>query len=143
MLGLQGLVIRNFGGFPVNTARPGTGALRAAVEILKQGQALVLFPEGNIFRNQKLTEIRPGLARIALQAANLRTQPDVKIVPVAIQYDPAIPRWRATVTIHIGQPLLTETYTWQNHKQAATQLTADLTQALKSLESPHKSLCLV
>ncbi len=143
MLGVQGLVIRNFGGFPVNTARPGAAAFRGAVEILKQGQALVLFPEGNIFRNQTLTSIRPGLARIALQAASLRPQPDVKIVPVAIQYSPAVPRFRAGVTIRISQPLLTEHYIWQAQKQAAKKLTQDLTQALKRLESPDHSLCLV
>ncbi|MDS3862328.1 lysophospholipid acyltransferase family protein [Thermosynechococcaceae cyanobacterium BACA0444] len=141
MLGLQGLIIRHFGGFPVNTTRPGVVSFRTAVDLLRHGQALVLFPEGNIFRNQKLTEIRPGLARIALQAATIRPKPDVKILPVAIQYAPAIPQWRASVTIRIGQPLSVATYPWQNSKQAATALTQDLTQALVDLESPEKALC--
>lgn len=141
MLGLQGLIIRHFGGFPVNTTRPGIAPFRTAVELLRQGQALVLFPEGNIFRNQKLREIRPGLARIALQAATAPPHPDVKIVPVAIEYLPPIPQWRASVTIRIGQPLAVATYTWQHSKQAADALIQDLTQALIQLESPEKALC--
>lgn len=141
MLGLQGLIIRHFGGFPVNTTRPGVAAFRTAVDILRHGQALVIFPEGNIFRNQKLTEIRPGLARIALQAAAVRPSPDVKIVPVALEYTPPIPQWQARARVRIGSPLLIETYIGKNSKQAADDLTQDLTQALIQLESPEKALC--
>lgn len=141
MLGLQGQVIRHFGGFPVNTTRPGVAAFRTAVDLLRHGQALVIFPEGNIFRNQKLSVIRPGLARIALQAAAARLQPDVQIVPVALEYFPPIPQWQASVRIQIGPPLLVATYARQNSKHAADLLTQDLTQALIHLESPEKVLC--
>lgn len=146
MFGLQGLIIRHFGGFPVNTTRPGVVAFRTAVEILRHGQALVLFPEGNIFRKQKVTKIRPGLARIALQAAALRPEPDVQIIPVALCYHPPIPQWRASVEINIGQPLHLAAYRSYEVKQAADLLTHHLTRALihlESLESADKTLCSV
>jgi 1-acyl-sn-glycerol-3-phosphate acyltransferase len=131
MLGFQGWVIRNAGGFSVNTLQPAISALRYGVDVLKAGESLVIFPEGNIFRDRQLQPLKPGLARLALQAAAAR--PDLKIVPIHLSYHPLIPSWGAQVEVKIGAPLNVSDYTLNRPKQAAQALTVDLTLALEHL----------
>src|SRR4028118_892633 len=60
--GLQGWFIRRMGGFPVNTKHPGISSLRHGVELLRNGEALVMFPEGNIYQDGQLHPLKPGMA---------------------------------------------------------------------------------
>ncbi|MBW4552216.1 MAG: 1-acyl-sn-glycerol-3-phosphate acyltransferase [Aphanocapsa sp. GSE-SYN-MK-11-07L] len=131
MRGLQGWVIRHAGGFSVNTLQPAIAALRYGIEVLKAGESLVIFPEGNIFRDRQVQALKPGLARLALQAATAR--PDLKIVPIHLSYQPLIPDWGAQVEVKIGQPLNVNHYTLERPKQAAQTLTVDLKLALEQL----------
>ncbi len=139
MLGLQGWVISRCGGFPVNTQAPTVSALRTGVEILQQEQALVVFPEGNIFRDSQVHPLKPGLARLALQAAQRGTA--VRIVPILLSYSQPYPRWGSHVKVIIGSPLSTENYALNQPKVAAQRLTGDLFRALQQLQSPHPQLC--
>ena len=66
--GLQGWFVRRLGGFPVNARHPAVKTLRHAVELLQDKQMLVIYPEGNIFRDGKLHPLKPGIARLALNA---------------------------------------------------------------------------
>src|SRR5919202_5151126 len=66
--GIQGWFIRRMGGFPVNTRHPGVGSFRHSLELLRNGEALVIFPEGDIFRDGRVQPLKPGMARIGLQA---------------------------------------------------------------------------
>lgn len=140
MQGIQGWIIRRVGGFPVDTKRPTISSLRHGVELLQAGEALVIFPEGNIFRDRQVQPLKPGLARLALQAEGAGVPPtrtraslNVKIVPIAIQYSQPIPHWGCDVSICIGAPLEVIRYTTEPVKQAARRLTADLEVALKNL----------
>jgi 1-acyl-sn-glycerol-3-phosphate acyltransferase len=134
MLGFQGWVIGRAGGFSVNTTQPAIAALRYGVEVLKAGETLVLFPEGNIFRDRQVQPLKPGLARLALQAA--AAGPALKIVPVHLSYRPLIPNWGADVEVKIGPPLNASDYNLKHPKQAAQALTADLKLALDQLSEP-------
>ena len=60
--GIQGWFIRRMGGFPVNTRHPGIGSIRHSVELLRNGEALVMFPEGNIFRETHVQPLKFGEA---------------------------------------------------------------------------------
>ncbi len=131
MLGPQGWVIARAGGFSVNTTKPAIAALRYGVEVLKAGESLVIFPEGNIFCDRQVQPLKPGLARLALQAA--ATRPDVKIVPIHLSYQPLIPKWAAHVEVKIGPALNVSDYDLMHPKQAAQNLTADLKLALEHL----------
>lgn len=133
MLGLQGWVIRQFGGFPVDTRQPSIAALRHGVELLVAGEPLVIFPEGNIFRDRSIQPLKPGLARLAIQASQARGQADLKIIPVYLQYTPAHPTWGAEVEVYIGRPLNIADYDCRRSKATAVQLTRDLEMALNSL----------
>lgn len=139
MLGLQGWIIGQCGGFPVNTQAPTVSALRTGVELLRQGQALVVFPEGNIFRTPEIHSLKPGLARLALQAARQGTA--VSIVPMLLTYSQPYPRWGSEVKVAIGAPLTTANYSLAQPKLSAQQLTADLLATLQRLQHPPRQLC--
>lgn len=140
MQGFQGWVIRHFGGFAVNTRQPSIATLRYGVELLTQGEALVIFPEGNIFREPEPQPLKPGLARLAIQATLAREQaglpPDLQILPISLQYSHPFPKRGDTARVDIGQPLKIEHYNYRRGKQAAQELTADLYHALGQLQHP-------
>ncbi|WP_017718098.1 lysophospholipid acyltransferase family protein [Kamptonema formosum] len=136
--GLQGWFIRRLGGFPVNIKQPGISSLRHGVELLLNRQMLVIFPEGGIFRDGQLHRLKPGLARIAMQAESSQPGLGAKIVPVSIRYGQLIPGWGCGVSIHIGEPLQVADYCCQEStKQSAQKLTDALEAAIKQLDAAN------
>ncbi|MEM9164254.1 MAG: 1-acyl-sn-glycerol-3-phosphate acyltransferase [Cyanobacteria bacterium P01_F01_bin.4] len=133
-LGIQGWMIRKLGGFPVNVKRPAIATLRHGVQLLQQQQMLVIFPEGDIFRDNQIHRLKPGLARIALKAQQGMRHRPVNIVPVSLAYDRPYPTWGSRVQIQIGAPLQVSQYSQVGSpKTQAKQLTADLSTALETL----------
>ncbi|MBD2074885.1 1-acyl-sn-glycerol-3-phosphate acyltransferase [Phormidium sp. FACHB-592] len=131
--GLQGWFIRRLGGFPIDPKRPAIASLRHGVDLLQDGETLVIFPEGNIFRDGPVQRLKPGLARLALQAESSRPKLGIQIVPIRIHYsDPSVP-WRCKVKVCIGQPIQVSAYNAKTPKQSAQLLTADLKQAIEAL----------
>lgn len=54
-----------WGGFPVTRGEPDRAALRRAVEHLRAGEAVCLFPEGQLSESAELLPLLPGAALIA------------------------------------------------------------------------------
>jgi 1-acyl-sn-glycerol-3-phosphate acyltransferase len=131
--GLQGWFVRHMGGFPVDPQRPSVATLRHGVDLLQQRQALVIFPEGNIFRDGKVHPLKPGIARLALNAESSHSGLGVKIIPIGINYSDPYPSWGTDVSIHIGSPIAVADYTINSPKQEAKRLTSDLSKALQHL----------
>ncbi len=131
--GIQGWFIRRLGGFPIDTERPTAAPLRYGVELLKQGEILVIFPEGNYFRDGLLHPLKPGLARIALKTESSYPGLGIQIVPICIVYSQAFPRWGCNVNIRIGPPLAVTDYSNGSSKEKAQQLTSTLETALAQL----------
>lgn len=74
-----GLLMRMFGAFPVNLdVAADASAQREAIELVKKGRALVMFPEGGRTRTGKLMPFKMGAFRLALGHG-------VPIVPVSIR----------------------------------------------------------
>ncbi len=98
-------LIRWGGGFPVDIDRPDKRAFRAALDVLKAGEALVVFPEGGRSPDGKVAPFKAGIARLALSSG-------AAIVPVTISggdrvWPPGrlLPRpGRIRVTIHPAVP---------------------------------------
>ena len=93
-----------FGQIPVDRGRPDREALRRAQQVLRDGGALGMFPEGTRGIGA-LESIQHGIAYVALRV------PGVAIVPVACRGTEAawpkgrrLPRWRAPVGIVFGPP---------------------------------------
>lgn len=131
--GVQGWFIRRLGGFPIDTRHPAIASLRHGLEILRAQEMLAIFPEGNIFREDQVQPLKPGLARLALQAEASHPGLGVQIVPIGTHYsEPTVP-WRCRVRIHIGTPLKATDYSLTNLKQSAQHLTGDLEMAMRPL----------
>ena len=137
--GFQGWFIRRLGGFPVDRAHPGISSIRYSVQLLKEGEILVLFPEGKIYpEDNEIHFIRPGVSRIALQVISSGVQPNLKIIPISILYDHrAPPPWRCGVQVNIGDPLEVKDYLGYSTKQAAQELTANMELSLKQLHKKY------
>jgi 1-acyl-sn-glycerol-3-phosphate acyltransferase len=131
--GLQGWFVRRLGGFPVDIQHPSIRTLRHGVELLQQGKALVIFPEGGIYRDGKVQPLKPGIARLALSAESSRSGLGVKIIPISINYSQPCPNWGTDVSIHIGSAMRVADYANGSIKQDAKRLTADLGKALQQL----------
>ncbi len=142
MRGLQGWVIHRMGGFPVDPKHPGLSTIRRSIEVLSQGEMLVIFPEGDIYRKQSVQPLKAGIGRIAIQAQSQRqVSESVKVVPISIHYSQAYPNWGTRVKVTVGCPLDTADYPPEQPKKTARQLTQDLEKALKDLyekDSPWK-----
>ncbi len=128
MKGLQGWFLHRLGCFPVDQRRPTTASLRYAVDLLAQGQQLVVFPEGRIHRDDSPIRLQQGLGRLALLAAGRGVA--VPVVPVGIAYSPVRPRPGGRAALCFGEPLQVS----GSGREAARALTADLSDALQSAE---------
>jgi 1-acyl-sn-glycerol-3-phosphate acyltransferase len=142
MAGLQGWLLRRIGCFAIDPDRPSIAGVRRGVQLLEAGEALTVFPEGDIFRDGAVHPLKGGLARMAI-AAELR-QPDlgVQVVPIAFHYDdPTVGKGSAMEAV-IGKPLPVRAYLdapeggepgRRDRKAAAAHLMKDLAAALVSL----------
>ncbi len=134
--GLQGWFIRRLGGFPIDTLKPGIASLRHSIELLQQGEMIVIFPEGNIFRDRSVQPLKAGFARLALQAdaaGDAKNKLGVQVVPVSLTYSKRFVPWRSRVQIRIGKPLQVHDYCTGKPKQDAKVLTEDLRNSLQTM----------
>ena len=97
-----GYFIRGFGSFPVHRGKLGRNTLRQADQLLAQGLALVMFPEGTRSKNAQLQPALSGSALIALHGG-------VPILPVGITCTGKTKRiaWllsRPEIMVNIGHP---------------------------------------
>ncbi len=72
-----GPVIRRLRAFPVRLDEPDVGALRRALQLLRAGEAVALFPEGDVLRRAEPGEFHGGVALLAARSG-------APVVPVAI-----------------------------------------------------------
>ncbi len=131
--GLQGWFISRLGGFPIDVKHPGSSSLEYSVEVLKQGEMLVIFPEGGIFQDTQVHPLKRGVARIALEVESQQPGCGMKILPVSIQYSQPLPSWGTDVTVNIGQPIDMKSYDIKKIRSSSEKLTHELESCLKGL----------
>jgi len=132
MKGIQGWFIRRLGGFPVDTERPSLDSLYHSADLLSQGEMVVIFPEGNIYRiGDMVHSLKRGVAKIALEIEASNPEVEVKILPVAIQYSEPIPSRGCSVKVKIGSPLTVNNYLDGSIRENSIRLTADLKVSLE------------
>ncbi|RKO66852.1 lysophospholipid acyltransferase family protein [Desulfofundulus salinus] len=93
---LLGPVIRALGAFPVRRGGGDRQAIRRALELLKQGRVVGIFPEGTRSKSGELLEPHLGAAMLALRAK-------VPVLPVAVLNTRGV---FGRVRVHIGKPLV-------------------------------------
>jgi 1-acyl-sn-glycerol-3-phosphate acyltransferase len=134
MKGIQGWVIRRMGGFPVDTRRPSRDSIRCAIDLLREGKVMAVFPEGNIFKDGTVHPLKAGLSRMALQAAQSGKR-NIKVVPIGLHYDNADVPWGTRATIWVGTPLETDRYKDLPSREGAKALNQDLSDVLEGFQA--------
>ncbi len=76
--GVAGWFYRQWNAIPVDQDRPDMGSLKAVIKLLKQGQRVVIFPEGSRTEDGSLGQAAPGIGLVAAKAT-------VPIQPVRIR----------------------------------------------------------
>ena len=128
MKGLQGWFLERLGCFPVDQLRPSLTSLRFAIDLMVDGQQLVVFPEGKINRTEKPIRLKQGLARLA-QLAEIKGV-DVQVVPVGIGYSDVKPRPFSKASICFAEPLKVKGI----GKEATVQFNAELAASMHAAE---------
>jgi len=113
--------IRGFGAFPVHRGRLDKQAFRQADQLLVQGLALVMFPEGKRSKSAQLQPASSGSALIALRSG-------APILPVGITGTEKIKgmTWilrRPQITVNIGRPFYLPSVSSKLTKVELAQLT--------------------
>lgn len=113
-----GSILKKLGTFPVSRGKGDQSAITNAVDVVKNGNILGIFPEGTRSKDGTLKKAKSGAVLISS-----RTNGD--IVPVGIHYGDKI-LWRRRITITYGKPISNEklaiTDTNRNELKAASQL---------------------
>ena len=89
-------IIRHLGAFPVARGKGDTSAIETAVETVKSGRVLGLFPEGTRSHDDQLLRFKSGAALIASQSGG-------DLLPAAIWYGGK--GFRSKVVIRYGKPI--------------------------------------
>ncbi|MFM2205331.1 MAG: hypothetical protein RLZZ560_726, partial [Cyanobacteriota bacterium] len=128
MTGLQGWFLQRLGCFPVNPRRPTAASLRFALELLEDGQQLVVFPEGRIMQDDGPLRLMQGLARLAALAEGQGVA--VPVVPVGIGYGHGKPRLGDRAALCFGEPLRLQ----GGEREHVAALNAQLLRGLEAAE---------
>lgn len=97
MKGLQGRAVKSVGAFPSNSRHD---LVSFSLERLLNKEPIVVFPEGNIFKDDYLHPFKKGAAKIALEAVSRNH--NIPIVPLAIEYKFDQELNGHTVCMHVG-----------------------------------------
>ena len=92
---LFGWLITTLGAFPVQRGKGDLGAIKTALEILKGGNVMLIFPEGRRVLDGSHPGAKPGVALIATAAK-------VPVVPICISGKYKL--WHK-ITFKIGEPI--------------------------------------
>ncbi|MES2462550.1 MAG: lysophospholipid acyltransferase family protein [Armatimonadota bacterium] len=129
---ILGVLIRLWHGFPVKRDSADRSALRRAEELLKAGEAVVIFPEGGGNSEETLQPLHPGALMVALRAK-------VPVIPVALvntgkmwTYGAPLPhRSGVPVSVVFGPPL--DLSDLEGKRGAIEKATARLTETLAEM----------
>jgi 1-acyl-sn-glycerol-3-phosphate acyltransferase len=121
-----GWLLRKAGIFGVNRGKSDIAAIKLALKVLKDGEKLILFPEGTRHSDG---EAKTGAAMLAIRSG-------VPIVPV---YIPREKKWFRAIPVVIGEPYCPET---QNKRATAEDYRAvsdDLMARIHALKEQAES----
>ena len=114
MKGIQGWFLKRLGCFSINQLSPSLSVLRYAINLIENGEQLVVFPEGKINRLGKKLMLKEGLNRLA-QLATKKTK-SILIIPIGIAYSSVSPKFRSEFCISLGKPIEMNDYLGLNIK---------------------------
>ncbi|MBI5154563.1 1-acyl-sn-glycerol-3-phosphate acyltransferase [Candidatus Poribacteria bacterium] len=140
---LLGSVLRGVGCVPIHRGidegadpRDNVESLSALGKRLREGGAVVIFPEGVSKLEPRLQKIKVGTARLAFQAEEAEDwRLGLTVLPVGLQYEASM-RWRSAVRVVVGDPLPLEQFraAYAEHaRRAMGEMTRELESRLRRL----------
>src|SRR5436190_3443269 len=136
-------LLKQCGIIPINRLKDDPRAMRsvaatfeACFEVLEDGGAVGIFPEGVSYDDSQLKTIKTGAARMALELEHRHGgKLGLRIVPVGLTYS-AKERYRSEVLVHFGEPIeaakFLEGYDGRR-KETITELSGEIERRLQSL----------
>ncbi|MCH5184631.1 MAG: 1-acyl-sn-glycerol-3-phosphate acyltransferase [Oscillospiraceae bacterium] len=120
-------LISSLGAFPIKRGKGDIGAVKAALTILSQERAMLIFPEGTRNHTGKpLARIKEGLALFAIRA-------EVPVVPVFIEGEY---KWLSKITVTYGAPMyFKEYYGKKTAPEQLAEVSAEIYKTMWSLKS--------
>ncbi|MDK2984641.1 MAG: 1-acyl-sn-glycerol-3-phosphate acyltransferase [Clostridia bacterium] len=122
-------IIKALNAFPVDRKKSDRAAIKSAIEVLKNGEVLGIFPEGTRIRDRRLGEFMNGVAMIALRSG-------APIVPLALKNTRNIfsKGWFRSFEVHIGKPLSYPDLAQKKYgSQEIKKVTEDLRNAIEEM----------
>lgn len=124
--GIMRFLAKVFGVYPVKQNSADLGAIKTSLKLLKNGELLLIFPEGTRNGMEKGTPIKNGPMTIAIKAG-------VPIIPVGIK---GKFKFFSKITINIGKPMYFNEYKKEvNNKELVTELTENLMKEIVRLRN--------
>lgn len=113
---LLGWLYRKLGAFPVDRDGADIAAIKTAMQTLREGKKLLIFPEGTRIRKGKVSEAHNGTMMIA-------TRTQTQVLPV---YLTAKKKFLRRIDLVFGKPYLPETADRRATEQELTALSEEL-----------------
>ena len=132
-----GYLIRHTGTIPVDR-RAGAGAYSAAVDSLRRGELVGVYPEATISRSFELKEFKTGAARMAAEAG-------VPIIPLIVwgaqriwtkDHPKSLGRKKIPVTVVVGEPIVATGSVAQVDDLLRARMSSLLDQAQRDYAAP-------
>lgn len=92
---LGGAFFKGLGAFPIERGKGDIGAVKTALKVLGEGEALLIFPEGT---RKKADDNSPAKTGVVMMASHAK----VPVVPVYISGNY---RWMSKITVTFGEPI--------------------------------------
>lgn len=123
-----GWILSRAGVFGVDRGSADIGAVKTALRVLKEGNKLLMFPEGTRVEEGDNVEAKTGAAMFAVRTG-------APILPV---YIPAKKRWFRPTTVVIGQPFFPQVAGRKGTSEEYRAIADDLMQRIRALGEADK-----
>jgi 1-acyl-sn-glycerol-3-phosphate acyltransferase len=132
---IVGWLCRLTGQIPVHRGEADRAALEKALAYLREGRALIVFPEGTVERQEQMIAAHTGMAMLAVRTG-------ATVLPVGHTGTRRILRsrrsWFPRVTIHIGEPLVPVMPEGVAHKVGLQMITQDVMMRIAGMLPPER-----
>jgi 1-acyl-sn-glycerol-3-phosphate acyltransferase len=132
---IVGWLCRLTGQIPVHRGEGDRAALEKALAYLREGKALLYFPEGTVERQEQMIAAHTGMAMLAVRTG-------ATVLPVGHTGTRRILRslrsWLPPVTIHIGEPLVPVMPEGVAHKVGLQMITQDVMMRIAGMLPPER-----
>lgn len=124
-----GAFLKSLGAFPISRGKGDVGAVKAAFSILKNGEAMLIFPQGHRMKHGERGKAHNGAVMIAQRMK-------VPVVPLCISGEY---KFMHKITVTFGSPIeFTEFYGQKLDSQKLQELSDDLLDNILSYEVKDK-----